>query len=147
MIVEGRFTRQVNQCSYVARIGIAIEESTLPTEIIIEPAAVPNYNSSQALPNKNVKEAYWDWKQGALIGINYALSKAGANQKFSIRISSIIGSNVDTNATIVAAAAIDGVWKALNHQPSAIEWQAIEKVVLASWQKAPFNLPTEFEID
>ncbi len=138
MIVEGKFLRQRNSGGYVARVKMAIEESTTVTEVRVAWMSVDLNEASPSLAN------YEDWKQGAMIGINYALRKMNLVKQYAISVIEIIGQDVDTNPTIVAAAAIDGVWKGMNYTPTQTEWESIEEVVYKSWQKPHFHLPTEF---
>lgn len=138
MIVEGKFLRQRNSGGYVARVKMAIEESTTATLVKVEWMSVDVKEASPSLAN------YEDWKQGALIGINYALNRIRVAKQYTITVIEIIGQDVDTNPTIVAAAAIDGVWKGMNYTPTQTEWDAIEEVVFGSWQKSAYHLPTEF---
>lgn len=116
---------------------MSIAESTVAA-IEVEWRPTNGQESSQPLV------AYDDWKQGAIIGIRFAMRRIHAAQPHTISVKEIIGQDVDTNPTIVAAAAIDGVWKRFGYQPSQAEWQAIEKIVFESWQKPDFHLPTEF---
>jgi hypothetical protein len=84
------------------------------------------------------ERGYEDWKQGAVLGVAFALWTAG-NTDSAVTITKIEGMTSDSNATIIAAAAMDAVWKALSFTPEPALTTQIEQSVVASWS-LPSNL-------
>lgn len=78
-------------------------------------------------------EGYDDWKQGASLGIRYALARC-STLPCHITVTRIEGLTTDTNPTIVGIAAIQAVWSATEYKPSAEEHAFIEQLLSQSWQ-------------
>ena len=86
-------------------------------------------------------EGFDDWKQGAVAGVAPALALAG-DPSISVTITSIQGMFSDTSPTIVGAAAIDAIWKALRITPDAKIAERIQRISLRSWDRPGDALPT-----
>jgi hypothetical protein len=78
---------------------------------------------------------YEDWKQGAMVGVEYALRQANCLD-CTVVVTKIVGMFTDTNPSIVAVAAAMAVWQALNYKPTEPEEKKLEDIVFNSW-----NLP------
>jgi hypothetical protein len=89
-------------------------------------------------------EGYDDWKQGALAGIRYALTKCNT-LPCRINITSIMGLTTDTNPTIVAGAAIQAVWAGTEYEPSVEENAFVEQLVFQSWMSHFDSIP-DFDV-
>jgi hypothetical protein len=76
---------------------------------------------------------YDDWKAGARIGVEFALSVVAAPPT-RVLIDRISGLTTDTNPTIVGGAAALAVWKALAFSPPPDVLERLETVVFASWR-------------
>lgn len=83
---------------------------------------------------------YNDWKQGAVLGIEYACQKANC-LNYHITIKKIIDLSTDTNPTIVGITAILAVWQAINFVVTSETITKIEEYVFASWNMADNALP------
>ncbi|MCW3096086.1 MAG: hypothetical protein JWL77_1704 [Chthonomonadaceae bacterium] len=87
---------------------------------------------------------YLDWQQGAESGVQHALRVAGREQSH-VRILRIMGTDTDTNPTIVGAAAMRAVWNALGYVPTPAEAGRIDQIGLASCQQ-PYDFVPDFAI-
>ena len=127
--VEGKFLRQLNKYGYFARVVMEIkneEFSSVSTEKVI------------GWQNEQVE---FNWIKGAEIGANYALEKI-KTKKYNIRITKILGTDSDTNPTIVGTATIFGIWEALKVKISDDIIEDLINLTLKSWTKSYNNLPT-----
>ncbi|UOQ69502.1 hypothetical protein MUN86_28070 (plasmid) [Hymenobacter volaticus] len=84
---------------------------------------------------------YDDWENGALAGLAYALHCLSGSQSYRIVVVDIIGTDVDTNPTIVALAALEGLWEALQYRASPAQWEELEALARQSWQHDWFQVP------
>ena len=139
---EGNFLRQKGR-GFAARVTIQIEcGANAPyTATALRGEGWIRQGDVEEVPSIG----YDDWKQGAIIGAEYALKKAEA-MDCTVIITRIVGMTTDTNPTIVGAAAINAVWQALNYVPEASEQNRLEAIVLNSWEHEPHTLPN-FEIE
>lgn len=79
---------------------------------------------------------YDDWKAGARIGVEFALSVM-SSPPTRVLIDRISGLVTDTNPTIVGGAAALAVWEALAFSPPPDTLERLEAVVFASWRQPP----------
>ncbi len=81
------------------------------------------------------QDGYNSWKNGAILGIKFALKKIGA-EPIKVTIIKIEGMITDTNVTAVAAAAADGIWQFFKYEPDETlqEWMAQE--VKEGWKNS-----------
>ena len=79
-------------------------------------------------------------QQGAVAGVRHALQVVGRSD-CHVTVAQILGMITETNPTIVGAAAIDAVWKALDYLPSPQEVEQVEQITFASSQLAHDALP------
>ena len=119
LIAEGTFLRQ-KRVGYVARVKVEIR-----TPVATPAIAVELEGELWARPTP-------EWEGAARYGVDYALGQLKRTDCL-VRITQILGTIADTNATIVAAAAVDAVWKALKVEPPAALRSRIEEVTLESW--------------
>jgi hypothetical protein len=76
-------------------------------------------------------QGYEDWKQGAVLGVAFALWTAGQSG-CAVVITKIVGTNADTTPTTIAIAAMDAVWKALSYTPESNLTEKIGECLEAS---------------
>lgn len=100
-----------NKMSFFAQVEIDIKQDTV-NEVINFKCDGEGFRG-QGYIEVVPASGYDDWKQGAVIGIKYALNKCFM-KKYSIDILSISGLITDTNPTIIATAAAYAVWNALD---------------------------------
>ena len=89
---------------------------------------------------ENIK-VHSDWIKGAEIGAKYALKKI-KEKNYKIRIKRILGTDSDTNPTIIGTATIFGIWNALNIQIKESEVEDLTTLTLESWTKHHNYIPT-----
>ena len=128
---EGKFLRQTNKCGYVGRVLMEIIESE---NNAIESANVTGWEN---------EEVHSDWIKGAEIGADYALNK-NLSKKYKVRIKKILGTDCDTNPTIIGTATIFGIWNALNVKTTESEIETLTNLTLESWNKN-FNEVPNYE--
>ena len=139
--VEGKFARIHKKLPHVARVTVRVADNLSGPNVTVRCTAAP-VPFSQGNIEDETAEGYDDWKQGAVIGAQYALDVAGRTST-SVVISRIVGMMTDTNPTIVGGAAAYGVWLALDYSPTPEQIRQIEQVVLSSWQR-PFDALPDF---
>lgn len=83
---------------------------------------------------------YEDWKNGATIGVTFALATAGLRSA-AVVIDRIVGQSTDTNPTIVAVAAAHALWRAVGFTPPEDIAHSLETKMLGSFGQAPDQLP------
>ena len=125
---EGKFLRQTDKSGYFGRVIIQIIEFENNT---IDITDVTGFDD---------EKVYSDWKKGAEIGANYALSK-NLTKKYKVRIKKIIGTDCDTNPTIIGTATILGIWNALNVNVNELEIESLTNLTLDSWNKGFNEMP------
>src|SRR5689334_22662504 len=130
----GKFTRYKNSKSYAATVELELGPSPDGTFITVQTNG--QGFTSQGYIEEVPRNGYTHWKNGAIAGVEYALRVCG-NPQYAVVITRIRGAHTDTNPTIVAAAAIDAVWKALAFQPSPQLLSCIEQTVFNSWSIPP----------
>jgi hypothetical protein len=140
--IEGRFCRIKNRLPYGARVTIQIAMETTKPEILVQCSGTPLHLTgfSQGDIEDVPAVGYEDWKQGAVVGVRYALQVVG-HSDCHVTITRILGMTTETNPTVVGAAAVDAVWKALDYSPSLMEVHQVEQRVFASSQLAYDALP------
>ena len=135
---EGTFLRQTGGKGYAARGAVEIEAGAATNEIRL---VLTGFGSSRQGDIEDASaEGYADWAAGAKTGRAYAL-RVAERSDCSVTIRGISGLSTDTDPTIVAAAAADAVWKALNYVPSETVRQGVERVTLRSWNAEPGRDP------
>lgn len=135
---EGNFLRQWKGKGYIARVTVRVNLSSETSSIVT--ACSGDGWSGQGNIEEVSATGYDNWKAGAIAGIRYALETARC-QNCSVIVTRILGIATDTNPTIVGAAAINAVWKAIDYIPSDLEQNQIEVLVLSSWEHSPDKLP------
>lgn len=83
---------------------------------------------------------YDHWKEGARVGILFALQVA-QSEKWNVRVLQIEGMTTDTNPTIVGVAAAFAAWKSLNFEPSTEIVENVESQAFASWRLPHLAIP------
>jgi len=125
-MAEGTFLRQRRSVGFVARVTVEVSITEKPTVSV-------NLEGDQwTTPTES-------WKAAAIYGASYALEVV-ERKDCAVRILKILGTIADSNATVIAAAAADAVWKALNCEPHALIRSEIEAVALGSWKAEPDKL-------
>jgi hypothetical protein len=101
------------------------------------------WGESQGEMDDASADGFEEWKVAACVGVGYALRAAGVSS-CDVVVTRILGrSVVDTNPTIVAAAAANATWNALGATPTAESTAFVEQQVFASWSSpnADSNVP------
>jgi len=127
--VRGKFSRQYQGIGYNALVNVEVAEDT--RSLCDDVQFAENWHGYR--DNNWVGDGDEDWKQGAVLGVQYALHVAEQKGR-CVTVISVNGNHTVTNPTIVAAAAIDGVWQGVGYQPRLAEVQWIEEIVFSSWQ-------------
>lgn len=128
---EGRFLRQHQGKSYAARVWIEVDTAP-PMPYVMVDCRGTGWGGSQGDLDDVSATGYEDWKVGACQGASFALGVASCVD-VGVTIVRILGSIVDTNPVVVAAAAADAVWKALSFEPSGRLRKSLESLVFQSW--------------
>ncbi len=126
--IEGKFLRQTKKAGYVARVIMEILESETNT---IELTNITGWEN---------EKVYADWIKGAEIGAEYALRK-NIDKNYKICIKKILGTDCDTNPTIIGTATIFGIWDALNLDVNESEIDNLTNLTLESWKKDFKEIP------
>jgi len=85
-------------------------------------------------------QGYDRWKDGARIGVNFALRVAGA-PSCAVVVERIAGFTTDTNPTVVAVAAAHAVWNALGFKPADQIVTSLDNSMLGSFALGLEHLP------
>ncbi|HEX2913949.1 MAG TPA: hypothetical protein VH186_24305 [Chloroflexia bacterium] len=133
----GVFVRQ-SKVGYFARVEIQVETGVEKTYFEIR--CKGNGFRGQGYIEEVPENGYEDWKFGAIIVLNYALRKLDS-PICKVTVIKIEGLTSDTNPTIVAAAAINALWKAYNYVPNIELQNYIEEEVLRSWALPQMSIP------
>lgn len=134
-----RFGRYKSGLPYAAHVVLEVER----------PASTPGVDfscSGQGFRSQgHIEEVpatgYDHWKDGAKVGISFALSAAGTTD-CRVKVTKIEGLSTDTNPTIVAYAAALAVWKALGFEPPKELVEKLEALVFTSWKRPYDEIPT-----
>lgn len=137
--VKGVFHRY-RRISYAANIELEIEQEVLDGKTYITIDTHGRGFFSQGYIEEVPAVGYDDWKAGTIAGIEYALRVCAA-PPCHVVITKIEGLTTDTNPTIVAAAAIDGIWKAFGFHPTDELKTNIEQLVFNSWDVPLTSIP------
>ena len=136
--IKGKFGRQYRGIGYNALVTMEVAEDT--QSCCDEVRFAENWHGC---PEHWIGNGDPQWRQGAVIGVQYALRLAGQVGR-CITVISVEGDYTVTNPTIVGAAAIDGVWRSIGFTPLPDEVERINKIVFSSWQDCPRDgFPTE----
>ena len=136
----GKFTHYKNSKSYAATVELELSPSSNGTSITVQTDG--QGFTRQGYIEEASRNGYPHWKKGAVAGVEYALRVCG-NPQYVVVITRIRGAHTDTNPTIVAAAAMNAVWKALSFQPPEELISCIEQKVLNSWS-IPLDAVADF---
>ena len=86
-------------------------------------------------------QAYKAWREGAILGVKYALEVASIGQA-AVDIDRISGRDgIDTNPTIVAVCAAQAVWNALDFVPPEHTVEAMYELMFDSFNQPMDHLP------
>lgn len=132
---QGRFAKQLNGIGCFGLVEVEIELNSSITFILMDTHGEGFH--SQGYVEEVPERGYETWKQGAVLGVAYALRVMEA-PSCAVTITKIEGLTSDTNPTIVAAAAMDAVWKAFGFTPEPGITEIIEQSILAS-RSLPFQ--------
>ncbi len=77
-------------------------------------------------------DGYGDWKRGATTGVELGLHRAGVAAR--TELVRITGMMTDTNAEIVACAAMRAIWQAVCYLPTPDDLELIDGKLAASWR-------------
>jgi hypothetical protein len=117
----GRFARQTRDRGVFAKVTVMVDESR-PRNIKV---GGPEEGQQE---QGGVDGAPASWKKGAVVGAEYALRTAG-REGCRVVITKILGTDADTNSTVVAAATSEAVWKAIGYSPTRAEADCLSKAV------------------
>jgi hypothetical protein len=123
----------------MAKVEVSIDLTALTQGIAIScQGATPTFSQGETVDVP--AEGFNDWKQGAVAGVTYALTRVG-DPAVGVTIRRIWGLFSDTNPTLVGAAAIDAVWKALQIPPEDADVAHVQKMALSSWDRPTDDIP------
>ena len=140
---EGKFMRVHKALPYMARVTVCVDDITEGIGVSIQCSATSPLGLQGDIDDVPAI-GFNDWKQGAIIGARHALAIAKSGAK-RVTVTRIMGMETDTNPTVVGAATINAVWKALGYTPTTQQTEYIERIVFSSWQIA-YNALPNFEI-
>jgi hypothetical protein len=138
---RGKIARIRNGLPYFAFVELTIRDPI--SEPIIE---FECRGKGAGVSQGNIEEvpaggrSYDDWKQGAFVGITYALARC-AHAPCHVTITRIAGLTSDTNPTIVGGAAIQAAWTALEYSPTPEEQATVDDVVFGSYAYPYDHIP------
>jgi hypothetical protein len=141
ILSEGRYFRQTKGKGYAARVEVCVNLAA-PAQAIALACHGPKPSGSQGEMIEVPAEGFEPWKQGAVAGVAYALATAG-HPSIAVTVTRIQGLFTYTNPTIIGAAAIDAVRKALKIEPKDEEGAHVSERVLGSWDR-PINAVPEW---
>ena len=130
--VKGKFGRQYQGIGYNALVTVEVSEDT--QSLCDDVQFADNWHGYRNYNWIGDGDPYW--RQGAVVGVQYALRVAGQIGR-CVTVISVEGDYTVTNPTIVGAAAIDGVWQSIGYTPMPDEVERIQKIVFSSWQNCP----------
>ena len=136
--VKQKFNKVKNSIGYFAEVHLDINLKVVGK--LIEIQCDGQGFSAQDYMEEVTSLGYNNWKQGAVLGIEYACQKANC-LNYHITIKKIIGLSTDTNPTIVGITAILAVWQAINFVVTSETITKIEEYVFTSWNMADNALP------
>jgi hypothetical protein len=137
-MVKARFAQYKNGKPHFAKCEVEINFSSEVSTVVVDCSGHGFY--SQGYIESVPAIGYEHWKQGAKIGIEFALLTAQA-VNCHVTITKIEGLTTDTNPTIVGLAAILAIWQALEFNPSREMIERLENQVFESWNKPYDELP------
>ncbi len=141
-VVEGRFLRVSDQLPHCAIVELDVDTNAGGTHIA-DHCTGDGWVAQGYLENASAK-GYDDWKAGARVGVEFALQVANVTANVVIR--RITGMLTDTNPSIVAAAAANAIWDAVEFSPSSEAIACMESVVFQSWPRDHDYVPTVAEL-
>ena len=136
--VRGKFGRQYRGIGYNALVTVEVAGD--PQSLCDDVQFADNWHGYR--DNNWIGDGDRHWRQGAVVGVQYALRVAEQVGR-CVTVIRVVGDYTVTNPTIVGAAAIDGVWQSIGYKPLPSEVQWIEEVVFSSWQYP--DTPPDFD--
>ena len=137
-----RFFVQRGGIGFAARVTITLEPA--PAGPIVDLACTGDGWSGQGSIEDVGPRGHDAWKAGARAGVAFALRIAGGRET-RVCITRILGMTSDTNPTLVAAAAARAVWIAFEFTPPPALLAALDRRVLASWDREP-DAPPDLDL-
>lgn len=131
MISRGLFARQLKVGGCYGAVEVEIDLHSFVTSISVQTHG--DGFRSQGYIEEVPAQGYEDWKQGAVLGVAFALWTA-KQRECGVVITKIEGLTSDTNPTIIAAAAMDAIWKAIEYTPESTLTSQILQNILMSWE-------------
>ena len=122
----GKFSHY-NKTLFVAAVKIQIEEISPP---FIRIDCNGDGWVAQGCIEYASLNGYETWKNGAIIGDEYALRNT--SKSLGVTINEIIGMTTDTSPSAVGAATIYAVWDAIEYIPTEEEISHIKEVVFST---------------
>ena len=141
-ITEGRFRRIHGGLPHCGIVELSVEPSDLPTNISVECSGT-GWIRQGSLEDASA-DGYDDWKQGAVRGVEFALTVA--DQRADVVIRRITGMVTDTNASVTAGAAALAVWNAFEFSPDQTVIATMESVIFRGWKRDNSDIPTVNEL-
>lgn len=136
---ETKFARHKNGKGYFAQVALIVEYPSTSPNVDFRCSGRGFF--SQGCVEEATAKGYNDWKAGAKVGVEFALSTAGMSN-CSVVITKIEGLDVtDTNPTIVGAAAALATWSALKFEPPKEVIDKLESFVFSSWERPDDEIP------
>ncbi|MCE9545944.1 MAG: hypothetical protein K8T25_10555 [Planctomycetia bacterium] len=127
---DGKVKMQIGGRGFYARIQVICHDgSDIPRSVTVAPSADDPWYRREG------------WTDAGLAGAALGLKLAGSSS--SCTITQIHGMPCDTNATLMAIAAIRAVWAAVSFVPDETMAQRLEACVLRKMEVAPADLERE----
>jgi len=129
---EGRFLQTRKGVLCAARVWLTIEPAADQPAIELQ-CAGPGPAAAQGELDDVSAAGFPAWPEAARVGARYALHVAQA-QTAHVTITRILGrAALDTNPTVVAAAAAAAVWNGLQFEPGPAVRDWLARCVFESW--------------
>jgi len=123
---------------HVAEVDLSVESSRDKPHV--EFACSGKGFTSQGYFEDASAVGYDDWKNGARVGVSFALHIAG-QPAAAVVVNRITGLGADTNPTSVAVAAAQAVWSALGFVPSDEIARHLESKMFGSFKPGFNHMP------
>lgn len=141
----GKLLRTLNGITAFAQVELTIVESN--KENIYITCCCDNPNFSQGNLIEVPEKGFDSWKQAAITGVKYGLDKLPQKNNYTITITKILGSLVDSNLTVIALSAANAIWKALNYVLNKQEMNIFDVILIESFHKPEDYLHPQLIID
>ena len=129
---SGRFAKILGGIEHFAKIELLVDFTAQEKQVVFAPSLLLE-------KEKHTKPFREAWMRGAEVGITFAMKQCNISS-YIVTITKIEGTYVDTNPTIVGAAAIDAIWK-LYHFEDLEKKNMVEEIVRASWKRSEDDVP------